>query len=344
MASVRFDRLCKRFGESLVAQDISLEIEDGEFFTLLGPSGCGKSTLLHVLAGVEAPTSGRVFLDALDVTGLASQKRDIAMVFQSYALYPHLSVFENIAFPLRNRRTSEAAIRTAVGGVAATLGIVELLQKKPRQLSGGQRQRVALGRALVRRPAVFLMDEPLSNLDASLRLELREEIKRLHREHRITTLYVTHDQEEAMVLSDRIAVLRAGRVMQCDAPARLYANPVDVFVAQFVGMPPMNLLPAQFLAGHVAMPAGLAAHAAVVGVRPEDIEVFGQAREHAFPVQIDLVESTGALTWVVGRVGETRVKGRLARGEAVGLAARGYFSVTNAPLHWFDRESGRRVG
>jgi len=253
MAEVRFERLTKRFGELAVADDLSLTVADGEFFTFLGPSGSGKSTLLHIVAGVEPPSSGRVWIGGRDVTDAPPQRRDVAMVFQSYALYPHLDVAGNLAFPLRNRGVTGDALRAEVERVAAMLGLVALLGKRPRQLSGGQRQRVALGRALIRRPAVFLMDEPLSNLDAALRLELREEIKRVHLAHGITTLYVTHDQEEALVLSDRIGVLRGGRIQQCDTPGNVYARPADTFVARFVGSPPMNLVPAPDLAGHPAL-------------------------------------------------------------------------------------------
>ncbi|MDF3010841.1 MAG: transporter ATP-binding protein, partial [Burkholderiales bacterium] len=203
MARIRFERLAKRFDAQAVLAPLELEIADGEFFTFVGPSGCGKSTLLNLVAGVEAPSSGALYFDDQRVDALAPGARDVAMVFQSYALYPHLSVGDNIAFPLRVRGTPRAEIEREVARVAEVLGLRELLRRKPRQLSGGQRQRVALGRALVRRPRAFLMDEPLSNLDARLRLEMREELKRLHEAHGITTIYVTHDQEEAMALSQR---------------------------------------------------------------------------------------------------------------------------------------------
>ena len=215
MAAIAFERVSKRFGQTTVAAGLSLEIADGEFFVFLGPSGCGKSTLLHLVAGIEPPDAGTIRIGGADMRGVAPQRRDVAMVFQSYALYPHLDVFGNLAFPLRNRGLAGAALRPEVERVAAALGLSGLLAKKPAQLSGGQRQRVALGRALIRRPVVFLMDEPLSNLDAALRLEIREEIKRVHQAHGITTVYVTHDQEEAMALADRIAVLREGRIAQC---------------------------------------------------------------------------------------------------------------------------------
>ncbi|MGE5795025.1 MAG: ABC transporter ATP-binding protein, partial [Bacteroidota bacterium] len=243
MAAIALERVSKRFGATVVADDLSLEIADGEFFVFLGPSGCGKSTLLHLVAGVEPPSSGRIRIGGTDVTDLPPQKRDVAMVFQAYALYPHLDVAGNLAFPLRNRGLGRRAARAAAERVAAALGLTPLLDKHPRQLSGGQRQRVALGRALVRRPAAFLMDEPLSNLDAALRIEIREEIKRVHQAHRITAVYVTHDQEEALTMSDRIALMRNGRVEQLSGPREMYEQPVSRYVADFIGE--TNLLEAK---------------------------------------------------------------------------------------------------
>jgi ABC-type sugar transport system ATPase subunit len=343
---IRLDKIDKRFGDTVVADGLTLDITDGEFFTFLGPSGCGKSTLLNLIAGIEAPDSGRILLGARDVTALPPQKRDVAMVFQSYALYPHLSVFENLAFPLRNRGAARDAIQAEVRRVAEILGLTGLLAHRPHQLSGGQRQRVALGRALIRRPAAFLMDEPLSNLDAALRLELREEIKRVHRSHNITTVYVTHDQEEAMVLSDRVAVLRAGRVQQCDAPAGIYSRPANMHVAQSVGAPPMNLLPAASLAGHPAVRARLAARAPdalVIGVRPEDVEVHARPAPSALPAEIVLVEATGAQTWTTGRMGDIKLRGRLAPDTRLAAGATGYFDFSAGALHLFDAASGARV-
>jgi multiple sugar transport system ATP-binding protein len=241
MARIRFAGLAKRFGAQEVLAPLELEIADGEFFTFVGPSGCGKSTLLNLIAGVEPPSAGALYFDEMRVDTLVPGARDVAMVFQSYALYPHLSVRENIAFPLRVRRTPRAEIEREVARVAEVLGLGDLLERKPRQLSGGQRQRVALGRALVRRPRVFLMDEPLSNLDARLRLEMREELKRLHEAHGVTTVYVTHDQEEAMALSQRVAVLSAGRIEQCGARSR--STPIRQPVRRpVIGSPPINVL------------------------------------------------------------------------------------------------------
>jgi ABC-type sugar transport system ATPase subunit len=268
------------------------------------------------------------------------------MVFQSYALYPHLDVAGNLAFPLRNRGVAGGELRAEVERVARTLGLTGLLGKRPRELSGGQRQRVALGRALIRRPAVFLMDEPLSNLDAALRLEIREEIKRLHQAHRITTVYVTHDQEEALALSDRVAVLCSGRIQQCDAPGNVYAKPADTFVARFVGSPPMNLVPAAELIEHARLAARVAGRDAagvIVGLRPQVVEVHAAMRPGALEIEVALVEPAGAETWVIASLRGIRLQGKLARGEHLTPGARGFFSFAPDAAHLFDAASGRRL-
>ncbi|MDH4379190.1 MAG: ABC transporter ATP-binding protein [Vampirovibrionales bacterium] len=242
MAQVTLDHLSKSFGSTHVLNDVSLTVADGEFLVLVGPSGCGKSTVLRVIAGLEAPTEGSIQFDGNCIDGLSPKDRDVAMVFQNYALYPHMSVFDNLAFALKMRKEPKPVIAEKVAHVANMLQLEPLLQRKPKQLSGGQRQRVALGRAIVRNPNVFLMDEPLSNLDAKLRLATRQEIKALHQKLGVTTLYVTHDQEEALTLGDRVAVLSYGLLQQCDTPLTVYNQPANVFVATFMG--PMNLLPA----------------------------------------------------------------------------------------------------
>jgi ABC-type sugar transport system ATPase subunit len=346
MAEVRLEGLTKRFGGVAVAEDLSLTIPDGEFFTFLGPSGCGKSTLLHIVAGIEPPSAGRIWIGGRDVTDAPPQRRDVAMVFQSYALYPHLDVAGNIAFPLRNRGVAGAELRAEVERVARTLGLTALLGKRPRQLSGGQRQRVALGRALIRRPAVFLMDEPLSNLDAALRLEIREEIKRVHQAHGITTVYVTHDQEEALALSDRVAVLRGGRIQQCDTPAEVYARPADTFVARFVGSPPMNLVPAADLVGHSGLAARLAGRdpaAVLAGLRPQDVAISAGTRPGALPIEVALLEPAGAETWVIGTLHGARLQGKLARGERIAPGTRASCELGAEAVHLFDAASGRRL-
>ncbi|HEV8711879.1 MAG TPA: ABC transporter ATP-binding protein [Candidatus Binatia bacterium] len=288
MARVQLVGISKRFAQTTAVEVVDLDIAEGEFLTLLGGSGCGKSTTLRLIAGLEAPSSGHILFDDEDVTVLAPQERNVAMVFQSYALYPHKTVAGNLAFPLLMRRMPKAEIASHVREVAQLLRIEELLGRKPRELSGGQQQRVALGRALIRRPRVFLLDEPLSNLDARLRVALRREIKMLHQTVRTTLVYVTHDQEEAMMLSDRIAVMHAGRVLQCAPPREIYASPADLTVAELVGSPTINLLDAEVqataltLPGEVkiAIPSFQAERFAAVprhlrlGIRPEHLHIM----------------------------------------------------------------------
>lgn len=244
MAYLQLNDIRKRFGEIEIIQGIDLAIQQGEFIVFVGPSGCGKSTLLRLIAGLEPITEGQLVLDGRDITQTPSGKRDLAMVFQSYALYPHMSVYDNMSFALRLAGAPKDEIRRKVEQAAATLNLTPYLQRTPRELSGGQRQRVAIGRAIVRAPKVFLFDEPLSNLDAALRGNTRVEIHKLHKALGATTIYVTHDQVEAMTLADRVVVLRDGRIEQVGAPLELYDRPVNQFVAQFIGMPPMNLIPA----------------------------------------------------------------------------------------------------
>jgi len=346
MARIRFNGLAKRFGDTVVAQGLELAIEEGEFFTFLGPSGCGKSTLLHLVAGIESPSAGSIEFDGRPVDHLEPQERDVAMVFQSYALYPHLSVRDNLAFPLKNRRVPAADIERRVEEVARSLGLEALLKRRPAQLSGGQRQRVALGRALVRRPAAFLMDEPLSNLDARLRLEMREELKRLHAAHRVTTLFVTHDQEEAMVLSDRIAVLRDGRVVQCGTPAEIYHSPANLFVATFVGSPEMNILPGEQVAGKpaLALSADHDAGQVLFGVRPADTRVAAVASDDALPALVSVVEPTGPETWIVGDWRGVRIKGRTEPGVRLAPGDRVWFRLPQERIYRFDAKSGARLG
>jgi multiple sugar transport system ATP-binding protein len=249
MAEIRFESVRKSFGDEQVIKGLSLVIRDGEFFTFVGPSGCGKSTILNMIAGLEVVSGGELWFDSVKVTGLPPGQRDVAMVFQSYALYPHMTVRENIGFPLKMKKASRAEREKEAERVATLLGLSSMLEKRPMELSGGQRQRVALGRAIVRRPRAFLMDEPLSNLDARLRIEMRAEIKKLHRELKVTTVYVTHDQAEALGMSQRIAVLEGGEIRQCGTPAEVYTRPSNVFVAGFIGSPPMNFFNADVVEG-----------------------------------------------------------------------------------------------
>jgi multiple sugar transport system ATP-binding protein len=310
MAKIVFEGVTKEFGEEVVAvDDLSLEIEDGEFMVLVGPSGCGKSTILRMLAGLEEVTAGEIWIDDKQVTDLSPKERDIAMVFQNYALYPHMTVEENIAFGLKLRRVPKDERGRKAREVAQVLAIEHLLERKPVALSGGQRQRVAMGRAMIREPVAFLMDEPLSNLDAKLRVQMRAELARLHERLRTTTVYVTHDQVEAMTLGDRVAVLRDGLLQQVDTPQRLFARPVNLFVAAFVGSPPMNLVEGTIERGAVSfagfrLPLGertnLSGHegrTVIVGIRPSDLEdadVWTTSGATILDVEVDITEELGS--------------------------------------------------
>ena len=310
MAKIVFEGVTKEFGDEVVAvDDLSLEIEDGEFMVLVGPSGCGKSTILRMLAGLEEVTAGEIWIDDKQVTDLSPKERDIAMVFQNYALYPHMTVEENIAFGLKLRHVSKDERGRKAREVAQVLAIEHLLERKPAALSGGQRQRVAMGRAMIREPVAFLMDEPLSNLDAKLRVQMRAELARLHERLRTTTVYVTHDQVEAMTLGDRVAVLRDGLLQQVDTPQRLFARPVNLFVAAFVGSPPMNLVEGTVEGGAVSfagfrLPLGertnLSGHegrTVIVGIRPSDLEdadVWATSDATILEVEVDITEELGS--------------------------------------------------
>ncbi len=282
MAKVSIQALGRDYGAVRVLSEISLEVADGELLVLVGPSGCGKSTLLRCIAGLDEPTRGRIEIGGVDVTRKEPRERDIAMVFQSYALYPHLTVRENLAFGLKMRKTPRAEIESRVNEAAAMLGLETLLERTPRQLSGGQRQRVAMGRAVVRRPRAFLFDEPLSNLDASLRGQMRVELMRLHQRLSATMIYVTHDQVEAMTLADRIAVLDRGQLQQVGPPDELYQRPANLFVARFIGMPEMNILPPRF-----SPTATGDAHR--IGVRAEDVRLAADG----ISAEVEVIEHLG---------------------------------------------------
>ena len=316
MAEIDLDRVSKVFPGGVAAvDDVSLRIEDGEFIALVGPSGCGKSTLLRSIAGLEEISTGEIHIGGRDVTDLAPRHRDVAMVFQSYALYPHMSVRQNLGYGLKVRRMPKAEIGRRVEEVAAMLGLAELLDRRPAQLSGGQRQRVAMGRALVRQPAVFLLDEPLSNLDAKLRVGMRASLAQLHQQLGVTTVYVTHDQVEAMTLGQRVAVMRDGKILQVDAPQRLYEEPRDVFVAGFIGSPAMNLVEAD-LDGDVVVvgahriplaagrrPVGPSGRV-VLGIRPEAFEdaAFVSRELPTLDVTVSVLEELGSDAHVFFRV------------------------------------------
>ncbi|MGP5258250.1 ABC transporter ATP-binding protein [Brachybacterium paraconglomeratum] len=360
MATVTFDNASRVYpGQERPAVDnLNIEIGDGEFLVLVGPSGCGKSTSLRMLAGLEEIDAGRILIGDRDVTDVPPKDRDIAMVFQNYALYPHMTVADNMGFALKIAGTPKAEIRKRVEDAAAILDLTEYLDRKPKALSGGQRQRVAMGRAIVRSPQVFLMDEPLSNLDAKLRVSTRTQIASLQRRLGVTTVYVTHDQTEAMTMGDRVAVLDRGVLQQIDSPRRMYDHPNNVFVAGFIGSPAMNLLEekltdqgVQF--GGAVLPVDRATlsdtdqSTVTVGVRPEDLELVGD--EQGIAVEVDVVEELGADAFIYGRRAgsdETakpfiaRVDGRRppVKGETV------YFRPKEGHLHLFDAKSGKRLG
>ncbi|MBB3267432.1 sn-glycerol 3-phosphate transport system ATP-binding protein [Azospirillum sp. OGB3] len=355
MATVDLNRVRKSYGAVEAIKGIDISVADGEFLVLLGPSGCGKSTLLRMVAGLESITGGEIAIGGRVVNGLEPKDRDIAMVFQNYALYPHMSVFDNMAYGLKIRGLPKTEIQARVAKAAEILELGRFLDRRPSQLSGGQRQRVAMGRAIVREPAAFLFDEPLSNLDAKLRTQMRVEIKRLQDRLGITSLYVTHDQVEAMTLADRILVMNHGVAEQVGTPLEVYQRPASLFVAGFIGSPPMNILDARFdgAGRSVALPGGtafllprprpdMAGQPVKLGVRPEHLAVTPS--DGPLIVTVDLVEALGA---------DTVVYGRLPDGEALVVRVAGLPScregetlrVGAAPdaLHLFDAESGRRL-
>jgi sn-glycerol 3-phosphate transport system ATP-binding protein len=332
MAELSFRDVKKTYAGLQVIHGVSTEVQDGEFVVIVGPSGCGKSTLLRMVAGLEPITSGEIRIGNRVVNDLEPKDRDIAMVFQNYALYPHMSVYDNMSYGLRIKGFSKQEIETRVQKAAAILELKDFLQRKPRHLSGGQRQRVAMGRAIVREPAVFLFDEPLSNLDAKLRVQMRAELQALHRRLGTTSLYVTHDQVEAMTLAHRMIVMNAGRAEQVGKPLEVYARPATTFVASFIGSPPMNLIP-QERAGRKVL----------FGVRPEHLEPCSE-REAMLTPQIDLIEPLGADTLVYGHLadGGTRIAARLHSSVE---ARAGKLSLRYRPehVHYFDAESGARI-
>jgi multiple sugar transport system ATP-binding protein len=363
MGRVLLEHVTKRFDTTVAVNDLTLEARDEEFLVLVGPSGCGKTTALRLIAGLEESTSGSIFIGDRLVSGLAPRDRDIAMVFQSYALYPHMTVYDNLAFGLKLHHVPKPEIARRVNEAAQTLGIEPLLKRKPRQLSGGQRQRVALGRAIVREPHAFLMDEPLSNLDAKLRVETRAQISKLHQRLRTTTIYVTHDQVEAMTMGDRIAVMRDGVLQQLDTPQGIYDRPANVFVAGFIGSPAMNMLRLHVASDSdgvtlssdaLSIPAPGRLREALrprtgkdvlTGIRPEDLhEARGEAGDRApMPAQVEVVEPLGSDAYLhvtaAGAPMIARVNGRttVRPGDSITLW------IDTQHLHAFDPESEQSV-
>ncbi|GAB5430058.1 MAG: sn-glycerol-3-phosphate ABC transporter ATP-binding protein UgpC [Devosia indica] len=350
MAPVRIEDVKKNYGSVAVMHGVSVDIEHGEFVVLVGPSGCGKSTLLRMIAGLEDITEGTIRIGDRVVNDLPPKARDISMVFQNYALYPHMTVAENMAFSMTLAKAPAEEKKRRVAEAAEILGLNELLSRYPRQLSGGQRQRVAMGRSIVRNPQVFLFDEPLSNLDAKLRVAMRAEIKSLHKRLGTTIVYVTHDQVEAMTMADKIVVMQAGRVEQCGTPLELYDNPANSFVAQFIGSPSMNLLPVVFKGGSVLLrsgePTGLEAP---VGVADGSHFVLGKRPEHitlantGVPAQVKVVEPTGSETFTVLTAGSDEIvcllreRVMLTDGQNVKL------SLSSGDTYFFDEETGQRL-
>ena len=345
MAHLELSRVVKRFDSTTILHGIDLRVENGEFVVFVGPSGCGKSTLLRVISGLESPTSGDILIDGINVNAVSAAHRGCAMVFQSYALYPHMTVYDNMAFGLENLGEDKAQIQAKVQSAAAQLRLQDLLQRKPTQLSGGQRQRVAIGRAIVRQPKLFLFDEPLSNLDAELRVSMRSELRELHTRLQATMVYVTHDQVEAMTLADRIVVLRDGKIEQVGTPLALYNQPANVFVAGFIGSPRMNFFPAEVLR-QSANSLPLPANAHTVGLRPEHV-LLDEAGPLEYRVQ--QVEQMGSTSLLRGTLagstsqsqtpayfevvsnGQTSVKA----GQTVRL------SMPPAALHFFEEQGAR---
>ncbi|OYU38185.1 MAG: sugar ABC transporter ATP-binding protein [Pseudorhodobacter sp. PARRP1] len=351
MAEVSIRDVTKSYGSTKVMHGVSFDVADGEFVALVGPSGCGKSTLLRMIAGLEEITAGTVSIAGRVVNEVEPKARDIAMVFQNYALYPHMSVRDNMGFSLHLRGASKAEIATAVARAAEILGLTPYLDRTPKQLSGGQRQRVAMGRAIVRQPAVFLFDEPLSNLDAALRVQMRAEIRALHERLGSTSIFVTHDQVEAMTMADRIVVMRAGRLEQAGPPLELYDRPANAFVAGFIGSPAMNLLAAQADSGQVRLASGQvlqieshAAGAVLFGIRPEHLALCSPDAEGAIAVRVSTVESTGTAMFVAAQNDGLTLhalftdRPAVKRGDLIGLRPMA------GMVHLFDSASGLRLG
>ena len=353
--SIAFSNVTKQFGDTRVVDDLSLEINDGEFVVLLGPSGCGKTTTLRILAGLEDATSGDILINNQRVNDVPTQHRDLAMVFQSYALYPHMTIAENIGYPLRVRKVNKSEQQHRVTRVAQLLEIESLLTRKPKQLSGGERQRVALARAIIREPRAYLMDEPLSNLDARLRVQMRGELKRLQHQLKTTTIYVTHDQAEAMTLAHRVAVMRKGKLQQFDTPMNIYERPANRFVAEFVGSPSMNFVEGcvdansrrfvnrsfsidlaetnvQKLDGDV-----------LLGIRPEHITIHSTPNDSRIAATVYVTELMGNETFVFLNAGENRLIARAPAEFRAELEAKVWLELKTERLHFFDAQSEARL-
>jgi multiple sugar transport system ATP-binding protein len=349
MARVELKNVSKRWGLSTAVEPLSLDIADGEFFVLLGPSGCGKTTTMRMVAGLDDPSDGEIWIAGRCVNRLEPKDRDVAMVFQSYGLYPNMTVAQNIAFPLKIRGWPVAQIEPAVHKAAQQVELLDYMQRRPKELSGGQRQRVALARAIVRQPAVFLMDEPLSNLDAKLRVSMRAHIKHLHHTLGVTTLYVTHDQVEAMTLADRVVVMSRARVQQVGTPVAIYNDPANLFVAGFIGSPPMNLLPGDVQHGVFVGPGtriegfgALNQSGVVLGVRPEDLVLCDGANAQ-IAADVFAFELTGDATAITLKAGDTMVTAKAGKEQRVAMGSRQGFSARASSCFLFDAQSQARL-
>ncbi len=354
MTGVVLERIVKKYGAVQVVHGIDLNVSEKEFVVLVGPSGCGKSTTLRMIAGLEEISEGQLTIDGRVMNRVAPKDRDVAMVFQNYALYPHLNVADNMAFGLRIRKMPKEEIKTTIADVAEILGLTDYLERRPADLSGGQRQRVAMGRAIVRHPKVFLFDEPLSNLDAKLRTQMRAEIKRLHNRLGVTSVYVTHDQVEAMTLADRIVVMNDGSIEQVGTPMELFNNPINTFVAGFLGSPPMNQIKGKLteggakignteikLAGRANAQAG---RDVIVGIRPEHVTLKAGEQTSSLPIELDLVEPLGSEALLHARFGEDEVVFKAdTQGDIAHLSGVGEVHVPSDLVKLFDAETGQAI-
>ncbi len=355
MVRVKLEHVTKRFGETVAVDDMNLTIKDRELAVVVGPSGCGKTTTIRLIAGLERVDSGKIYFDDEVINNLPIQKRKIAMVFQDYALYPHMTNYDNMAFGLRNLGYSEQEIKHRIHRAASILGIEHLLKRKPKQLSGGQQQRVALGRAIVREPKVFLWDEPLSNLDAKMRVTMRSELKKLQRRLKTTTIHVTHDQLEAMTMADRVVVMHQGSVRQVGTPDQIYDHPADTFVAGFIGTPPINFIRCSLNekrgtfvldAGEfqVELPSklgktivkGATTSEVLIGIRPEDVKISGEKAENPIPARVEVVEPVGSDNFIHFRVGKGIIVAKTSPDVKVGVGSRARIVLDVNKMHVFD--------
>ncbi|MCF7826624.1 MAG: sn-glycerol-3-phosphate ABC transporter ATP-binding protein UgpC [Candidatus Marinimicrobia bacterium] len=358
MAEVRLKKIKKSFGDTQVLYDINLDVINGEFLVLVGPSGCGKSTLLRIVAGLEDASGGEIFIGKELVNDVAPKNRAIAMVFQNYALYPHMNVYDNMAFGLKLKKVPKEEIREKVMEAAAILGIEDYLKRRPKEMSGGQRQRVALGRAIVRDPSVFLFDEPLSNLDAKLRVQMRSEIKKLHKRLKTTMMYVTHDQVEAMTMGDRIVVMKDGYLMQSDSPLEIYKRPANKFVASFIGSPSMNFMDVEvrinsgleLKGSHFNLKyskseiAGLNRYQGkmvTLGIRPEHLNI--DPKGQGIEVEVDVSELMGSESYLHARLGESEIIARVGAENTFEPGDTLHLATEQKTLHFFDAETGERI-